>query len=630
MLQEMSERYKGWVASVIVIIIAVTFGLWSLETYVARSGSSDVAAKVNGSVIRIQQFSRAFDRTRNEYEQRFGVIHSKSKLQELKQNVLHQLINSALLAQTVEKMGFVITPDQAGSIITKIPAFQAHNQFSPELYKTVLAQMNYDPKAFLLLVRQDMMASQLKWGITATQFVLPYEINDAIHYLDQSRSIEYVEIPQKLFSDIKSDDIEQQKNYYQKNIKQFETPEKVSIEYVTLSMDSLLAKQQISDSQLKDYYDSHLSQYTKPEQRLVAQILIQVPNPEAEAKAKAKINDIYFQLKKGGNFAALAKKYSEDVITANKGGVLPWIKQDTFANTVFEQALFSISKVGDITKPIRTKYGWQIFRLLAIKPKEQVPFENAKIYIHQTLAREQAEKEFANVADDLANLSYTNPTSLQPIASQYGVKIQTSELFDRDGLKSGTLANKDVVNSAFSENVLRAGNNSQVIQVNPTTLLVLRLHEHQPPKPIPFEQVQNQIQSILTKKLQQEKTKQLAEHILDITKKNEEKSILEHYKLSWVSINDLNRETKNIDQNIVTKVFQLSPHNNSRALVTMSSGNYAVVKLKQITPGDIKKWDNNKRRQLQQTLQNYFGEMDYQNYLAALEKDAKIRIYLKD
>ncbi len=630
MLQEMSEKYKSWVAGFIVIIIAVTFGLFSLESYVARSGSSDVIAKVNGSVIRTQQFSNAFERYRADYEQRFGVIDSQAKLQELKQTILRELINSTLISQTIEKNGFMITPDQAGSIITKIPAFQEHNQFSTERYQTVLSQMNYDPKTFLQLVRQDMMVSQLRWGIFSTQFVLPYEINDAIRYLDQSRDIAYVEIPRKIFNEIVNNDAVQQKEYYQKHIKQYQTTEKVSVEYVSLSLDDVLKKQQISDAQIKDYYDNHLSEYTKPEQRLVAHILIQIPNSQSEATAKAKIEDIYQQLQKGANFAAIAKKYSDDVITAKKGGVLPWIKADTFADTSFEQALFAIPKVGDISKPIRTKYGWQIFRLLAIKPKEQVPLDNAKIYIKQTLGREQAEKDFANIAEDLANLSYTNPTSLQPIASQYNVTIQTSELFEQTGAKTGIASNKDVVNAAFSENVLKAKNNSQVIQLNPTTLIVLRVREHQPPKPVPFEKVQPQIQAQLTKELQQQKTKELAEHIMNTTKTNEENSILQHYKLRWITKTNLNRDTKDLDKNIIAQVFQLSPQNNSLAVVTLESGDYAVVKLKQIIPGNTKNWDAQKRQQLEQTVKNYFGEMDYQNYLAALEKDAKIHIYLKD
>lgn len=632
MLQEMSERYKGWVAGVIVIIIAVTFGMWGLETYVARSGSSDLVAKVNGTTIRIQQFTSAFERARAEYERRDSAIASQEQLNLLKKAVLQQLINSALLNQALDKTGFTITPDQAGTVITKIPAFQEENQFSPERYKTVLAQMNYDPKTFLLLIRKDMMASQLKWGITTTQFVLPYELNDAIHYLDQSRDIDYVEISQKLFSGTISTDVAQQKTYYQKHIKQFETPEKISIDYVLLTFDNIIKKQQaqVSDEQIKDYYDNHLSEYIKPEERLVAQILIQIPNAQSEASSKAKIDHIYQELQHGGNFGALAKHYSEDVITASKGGVLPWIKSGTFGDAAFENALFSISKTGEMTKPIRTKYGWQIFRLLAIKPKEQVPLENAKTYIRQTIAREQAEKDFANMGDDLANLSYTNPTSLQPIASQYRVAIQTSELFDRNGTKTGITANKDVLNSAFSDNVLKAANNSQVIQLNPTTLMVLRVKQHLLPKPIPFEQVQSQIQTILTKELQQKKTKQFAEEIVEASKNNSELRLLEQHKLKWVSVHNLDRETKNIDNNIVSKVFQLSTNNNSLAIVTTTPGNFAVVRLNKIIPGDVKKWDATKRQQLQQTLKDFFGEMDFQNYLTALENDARINIYLRD
>ena len=130
----------------------------------------------------------------------------------------------------------------------------------------------------------------------------------------------------------------------------------------------------VSDADVKAYYDSHKSQYGQPESRDVRHILV---------NSKKLADTIYSQLKSGGNFAALAKKYSKDPGSAAQGGKLTISRGQTVAP--FDQKAFSL-KTGELSPPIKTQYGWHIIQALsAVRKAKQTPFAKVKESIRQQL-----------------------------------------------------------------------------------------------------------------------------------------------------------------------------------------------------------------------------------------------------
>ena len=130
----------------------------------------------------------------------------------------------------------------------------------------------------------------------------------------------------------------------------------------------------VSDADVKAYYDSHKSQYGQPESRDVRHILV---------NSKKLADTIYSQLKSGGNFAALAKKYSKDPGSAAQGGKLTISKGQTVPP--FDKAAFAL-KTNEISKPVKTQYGWHIIQPLAAPTKaKQTPLKDVKESIRQQL-----------------------------------------------------------------------------------------------------------------------------------------------------------------------------------------------------------------------------------------------------
>jgi parvulin-like peptidyl-prolyl isomerase len=136
---------------------------------------------------------------------------------------------------------------------------------------------------------------------------------------------------------------------------------------------------EVSRDEIQEYYNSHQSQYQQPESREVRHILVQ---------KKALADDLYAQLKAGGNFAALAKRYSKDPGSAANGGKLTISKGQTVPE--FDKTSFELKK-NELSKPVKTQYGYHIIQALSeTKPASKTPLDKVDESIRQQL--EQQEK----------------------------------------------------------------------------------------------------------------------------------------------------------------------------------------------------------------------------------------------
>jgi peptidyl-prolyl cis-trans isomerase SurA len=142
-------------------------------------------------------------------------------------------------------------------------------------------------------------------------------------------------------------------------------------------------------------------------------IMVSVPreaSPEDVAASEKKINELYDKLMSGGNFEELAKDHSDDPSTSTKGGILPPFGTGTTTRMVpvFEDAAFALKNDGDISKPVRTEYGFHIIRRLEWKDVQ--PYENMKKELQTKVNKDERSKKTQDsfVANLKTEYSYTN------------------------------------------------------------------------------------------------------------------------------------------------------------------------------------------------------------------------------
>jgi foldase protein PrsA len=161
---------------------------------------------------------------------------------------------------------------------------------------------------------------------------------------------------------------------------------------------AILDKVKVTDADIKAYYDSHKAQFLQPESREVQHILV---------KQKALADEIYAKLKDGDDFAALAKKYSQDPGSKDKGGKFTAYKGKTVKP--FDTFVFS-AKVGELSHPIKTSFGWHVIEVLSdTKPAAPQPLADAKDQFSGTLLKQkqaQALKDWVKDAESKYPVTY--------------------------------------------------------------------------------------------------------------------------------------------------------------------------------------------------------------------------------
>jgi len=252
----------------------------------------------------------------------------------------------------------------------------------------------------------------------------PQELQDEFRYRNEKVKLDYALVkPEDLEAKIAPDEAEI-KAAYEKNKSKYQVPEKRVARFALIDLNQLRQGAQISDDELKLQYQQNIQQYQLPNRVHVEHILLMtVGKTDAEAEEiRQKAEDVLKQAKKGAKFEDLAKKYSEDPGTKDKGGDLGWITQ---GQTVpeFEKTAFGLDK-GKISDLVKTQYGFHIIKVLDKENAHTKPFEEVKDSIKTPLLLSKADKQASDLADQLsATIRRSNKTSLDDLAKQFHLTV---------------------------------------------------------------------------------------------------------------------------------------------------------------------------------------------------------------
>ena len=154
--------------------------------------------------------------------------------------------------------------------------------------------------------------------------------------------------------------------------------------------EEVTSKVAVTDKQIEEYYSKNKAQYSQPESRDVRHILV---------KTKKQADDLYAQLQGGADFAALAKKFSEDTGSKANGGKLTISKGQTVAP--FDQTAFLLKK-NELSKPVKTEFGFHIIEALGdTKAAKVTALKEVKESIRQQLAQTKKNEAMTKWVDDL-------------------------------------------------------------------------------------------------------------------------------------------------------------------------------------------------------------------------------------
>ncbi len=631
MLQNIRDKATGWVAYTIVGLITIPFLFWGIQSYLGVGGSANIAT-VNDTEITVQQFQRELQQQQRQLREMFGgkVPAELAEGPAIKQSVLGNMIQREVLRQVTQDEGWRVSDLSVAEEIKSSPQFQVNGSFSKQRYEQLLKTQRLSKPAYETLVRQGLQLDQLRGLVESSGFMLKADRKKFLELQGQRRGIDYLILDRNQFADAVNVTDDEITAYYEKNAARFMTPEQVRLEYLELDRDKMAESVVVDDAEIEAAYERDKHLYKTPETRTASHILIKsTPADDDEKKnaAAEKAQSIYQELKSGLDFAAAAKKYSDDPLSRDSGGGLGSISRGDMPK-VFEDALFALSK-GEISEPVKTAQGYEIIRLDEIEGGQQKSFDEVKEQILADIRTHEVDSRFTDLSDQLVTLTYENPESLDIAAEDLGLQIKETDWVTRQGGK-GIAEDPKVLKAAFSADVLESKQNSELIERDNGSVLVIRVKEHQPAAPRPLSVVKDQIAEMLRSEKLAALVREKGEALLQ---KMEQRStdlatVAAEVGASLRSA-DVSRKSTELAPELTAAVFTMpAPATGKVAYrgVPLRDGNYALVALKKVTVPAVSDEMLVNNPDIARLIAEY-NDRSYQSLYKAIESRQEIQVF---
>jgi len=616
MLQNIRDNSQGWIAKTIIGIIVMLLALTGFEAIFNAASNNQNAAEVNGEEISRYDLDQAMNMQRRQLAQQLGQDFDASLLDDrlLRDSALGSLIDRMLLLQSAKNANFAFSSEALDQLILQTPEFQVDGAFSAARFDQVIQQMGYSRLQFRQLLEQEMLIGQLRAGISGTGFVTDQQVDNFARLEMQTRDFATLTLPAQQEAIEVGD--EQIKEYYEANADRFRTPEQVIVEYVELKKESFFDQVEVSDEELQELYQKQIANLA--EQRRAAHILIETGGELSDDEAKVKIDEIATRVKNGDDFAAVAKEASQDRGSANEGGDLGFAGPGVY-DPAFEDALYALNE-GEVSAPVKSEFGWHIIKLLGVQSPEVPAFESMKPELIRELKTQQVEQRFVETSKQLEDSAFEASDLAQP-AQELGLMVQTTEAFGRDG-GEGITANRQVIQAAFSDEVLVDGANSSVIELDPDTSIALRVKEHLKPAAIPLADVREDIVQQLQRSLAAEAARAKGEQLLADLRKGQQPD-----DAQWQAVEAATRSQEGVAPALLQAVFRMprpeQQDKPSYSGVALSNGDYAVVRLNGVNEPEAALTDEEKLN-YRRFLASRVGQQDFAAFRQKLQAEAEI------
>jgi len=341
--------------------------------------------------------------------------------------ILNQLVFEKEMEYEAKRLGITVSDqERADRIKQYVPGAFVNGTFvGMDRYAAeVQARFQLSVPVFEELIRQGLLEEKFRKRVTDGISVGPNELQDEFRFKNEKIKLNYALIkPEDLAAKINPTEAEI-KAEYEKNKSRYQVPEKRVVRYGLLDTTQMRRNIQVSDDQLKVQYQNNIQQYQVPNRVHAEHILFMtVGKTDAEVdEIKKTAEDVLKQAKKGAKFEDLAKKYSEDPGSKEKGGDLGWITQ---GQTVpeFEKTAFGLDK-GQMSDLVKTQYGFHIIKSLEKETARTKTFDEVKDSLRAPMILQQADQQAADAADQLAKaIRQSNKVSLDDLAKQYQLTV---------------------------------------------------------------------------------------------------------------------------------------------------------------------------------------------------------------
>lgn len=630
MLEIMRENASGWIIKILFAVIIIAF-VFAFGMSGLNSSGDPTVATVNGQVITRADYETMYNRAaENIRRANPDLPPAQVRSPEFKQRVLGELISQKLLLGEADKLGIRASDKEVAAGIAAIAAFRdANGKFDQARYQAALREIRQTPAEFEESYRSDLTMEKVKDAVAASVDVSETQARQIFDWISEQVRLDYIEVlPVDFRNEIKIGEAEVEA-YYKANQDRFSIPAQVTLRTLAFTPANLAKYQTVTDDEIKDYYAANKDTLGEPETIHARHILVAVKDsaPQAEQdKAKARIDKLYQEAKSGADFAELAVKNS-DGPSAPNGGDLGWFGKGAMV-PAFEAAAFALNK-GEVSKPVRTPFGWHIIKVEDKKESTVKTLDEAKDEIKTRLAEEKASDK-ANDLLDQATDRLVSGMPLKNIAAELGIETVTTDPMPAQFLAQTFGMN---VEAAKAVTGLTPGEAyKSPVAVNGGYMLVEKA-EDIPASVMALPLVRQTITNTLKDQKGAELAQQEAEKIHAALTGPDAGAAAKKYASRIKTTQPFNRQG-NIpelgqSQPLAKAAFNAPDKNWFKLVYTMPGGGAVVARLNERIPSSDKNWQEQKQFWLAQVGQNYRHEA-VAAFMDDLSKNAEIDIARPD
>jgi peptidyl-prolyl cis-trans isomerase D len=512
MLNVFREKFKHlkWVLWVVIasFILGFVYGIGALVSGTQEQSQADWAARVDGDVISVQRFqdeARNLDAT---YRQLLGAQYDSQRAYlRIGSTAINRLIDGDLLEKEAARAGLSVTGQEVAEAVMKDPSFQQNGAFvGRERYEKMYHSNPVMFENFESSVRRQLLVNKLRSLIEDSATVTEAEMKDAFRRQNEKATFEYLILDaSRLSSPVPSD--AEVEAYYKSHSADYSGGEGRSGRLALFSFKEIAKGIDVPESEVRSQFlQDQKSLYTTPEKRRASHVLVKVASDapaDAAKSAEDRIRKALSRLRQGEDFAKVAKEASEDSTSAT-GGDLGYFTRDQMVRE-FAEAAWTM-KVGDLSEPVRTPFGFHVIKLTDVQPARELTLEEARPQILEALKQSRVGAEAQRRAEGFS-------ASLSSAGGDFAKASRAAGAEPKDftGLHAGDpfpeLGTQPALSSALF--ALKPGASSAPTRTS-LGIAVLQYLEPTPPSPLPLDRVRDRVREDIQRSSRLESAKKLA------------------------------------------------------------------------------------------------------------------------
>tara|TARA_B100000989_G_scaffold296228_1_gene279018 strand:- start:607 stop:2496 length:1890 start_codon:yes stop_codon:yes gene_type:complete len=438
------------VLGTLLTVLILSFAMWGTEDLVGVNTKKSSVATVGDIDVSSREFFSLYSRQTEEIRKLLGQSLDIEKGRQFGyvDRALSSLINRALFNNEANQLGLSVSDLNVRDRIIKDDSFKDDlGQFSELIFRQLISESGYNEDSYIQGTRQDLAREQMVDTIRSG-LKLPNVIQENLaRYNMEERTVDYFSL---IIDDIKvtTPSKDELKNEFDNNKDLYMTNEFREVETLLLDAKKYAETITVTEDEITLLYEERRDELVKPERRYIKQILT-----ESQTDAKK----IFEELNNKKTFENVAIKFTSQ---SKEDIDLGWNTRDELPDEIVKD-IFKLSK-NEISKPIKSSFGWHIVQVKDIDEREELTFENVKNAIKKELLLEKGKEAVYDMQDEVEDFLSSGDT-LKEISEKLDIKLIFASSIDKEGKNIDGTTNDDyqderILRSVFSQKENEEGN----------------------------------------------------------------------------------------------------------------------------------------------------------------------------